>query len=176
MSLRRARGPFFFWVNREDLTNLLAVRTFIMQARSHDVVGTTGESVSVEQVVAWLRRTLAPEQWPIVMAITHPLHTEGPRTIRSREPLASDLESSSLENGSQPRPNPNAQVAAANESRALRILEHLRVASLERLVREAALIDLWVTRKHVVDELQALGPRIRWFGRAIVALLPEDSP
>ncbi len=173
-------GALFTWVNREDLTRLLALRAFVMQARSHDVVGTAGESVSVQQVVAWLRQALAPEEWPIVTDMTGPLKNQGPPTIRSREPMSPDSDSSAttLRDSRPPMTaiaHPGISSASAR-SRALRTLEHLRVASLERLVREAARIDSWVTRKHVVDELQALGPRIRWFGRAIVALLPEDSP
>ena len=68
----------------------------------------------------------------------------------------------------------SSPTAAGEESRALRVLEHLRVASLERLIREAAIMDTWVTRKLVLKELENFGSRVRWFGRSIVALVPED--
>jgi hypothetical protein len=170
----------FEWVNREDLTRLLALRSFVMQARSHDVVGTAGESVSAAQAMDWLRRALVPQHWPIVIAMTRPLSSNGPRKIHPRKPFASDLyEAPPTVRDSQPPATENVQqrigTAVTGESRALRVLEHLRVASLERLIREAVFMDASVTRKQVIEELRALGPRIRWFGRAIVVLLPEDS-
>jgi len=88
-----------------------------------------------------------------------------PPTSRDQFPDAGTTES---------RPMTSSPTAAGEESRALRVLEHLRVASLERLIREAAIMDTWVTRKLVLKELENFGSRVRWFGRSIVALVPED--
>jgi hypothetical protein len=195
----------FEWVSRADITRLLALRAFVMQARSHDVVGTMGEPVSDREVVQWLHRSLAPQQWPLVMAMTRRLRSDSPRKSRSAEPASRHIDSSPRTprdstppaavvsvGGSIPPsaprttrdsllPVPNSEpsnrhvsTTPSTYSRALRVLEHLRVASLERLVREAVQIDSWVTRAQIMEELRALGTRVRWFGRAIVALLPED--
>ena len=197
-------GASFEWVSRDDLTRLLALRTFVMQARSHDVVGPEGEPVSHRQVVDWLQRALAPQAWTISKSLTRPIRNESPRTTRSRQSFAPDSDAAPgtirgsippvavvaehnpksnrapyVTRGSSSQPagvscTPSQAVAPA-ESRALKVLEHLRVASLDRLIREATHANAWVTRSQVIEELRALGPRIRWFGRAIVALAPEDS-
>ena len=194
-------GAAFEWVSREDLTSLLALRTFMMQARSHDVVGPQGEPISHRQVSDWLRRALDPRAWTISQALIQPIRNESPRTIRSRPPAPPDSDTAprtirdssppgarlrdneptssytSRPAGSHPPPTgrQSDSKSGASESRALRALEHLRVASLDRLIREASHVDRWVTRKHVLEELRSLGSRVRWFGRAIVALEPEDS-
>ena len=197
-------GASFEWVSRDDLTRLLALRTFVMQARSHDVVGPEGEPVSHRQVADWLQRALAPQAWSISKSLTRSIRNESPRTIRSSElsmpsldeapstirdsipPVAASGEhdpvlSSApyMARGSSPHAAapaaPSRGAIAPAESRALKVLEHLRVASLDRLIREVTHANAWVTRKQVIEELHSLGPRIRWFGRAIVALSPEDS-
>ena len=199
-------GALFEWVTREDLTNLLALRAFVMQARSHDVVGSSGEPVPDRQVIEWLQRILEPKSWAIANAMTRTLPNDSPRTIRSRGPTSHDVDPSpntvrdsslpldvvtslrsgpmssatSLRNSSplgraRVESNSSTGAVASSETRALRVLEHLRVASLDRLIREARYVDAWVTRKLVVEELRSLGPRVRWFGRAIVALVPEQS-
>ena len=193
------------WTSREDIARLLALRAFVMQARSHDVVGPAGELVSDQRVIAWLRQALKPQHWPISAAMAQPLKNDSPRTIRSRGPLAPESDdspatirdsvpaaSSARQVKASPsapptsrdqfpdagttesRPMTSSPTAAGEESRALRVLEHLRVASLERLIREAAIMDTWVTRKLVLKELENFGSRVRWFGRSIVALVPED--
>jgi hypothetical protein len=198
-------GACLIWASREDVARLLALRSLVMQARSHDVVGPAGESVSHQRVIAWLLQALDPANWPISTDLAQPLKNESPRTIRSREQLAPDSEASpaTLRDSIPPatiatrsaippsapqtsrdelpargmpesRPSPSRSGLVSEETRALRVLEHLRVASLERLIREAAFVDTWVTRKIVISELQKLGSRVRWFGRAIVALAPED--
>jgi hypothetical protein len=200
-------GACLVWVSREDVARLLALRSFVMQARSHDVVGPTGESVPDQLVVTWLRQVLDPAHWAISTDMTQPLKNDSPRTVRSRELPALDSEDSpatlrdsvppstvmarsaslplspqtsrdELPNSSvtQSQPGPGSSVAVNEGTRALRVLEHLRVASLDRLIREAAVVDTWVTRKIVVSELEKLGSRVRWFGRAIVALAAEDPP
>jgi hypothetical protein len=188
-------GARFEWVSRDDVTLLLAMRTFVMQARSHDVVGRQGRPVSDSQVSEWLLRALGPHSWPIADALSRPLGSDGSRT--TREPGAEFDAAPATERDAGPpsasirgragASMPDPRVARAPSSspgtldpapreftRALRVLEHLRVASLDRLIREAAQAETWVTRKHVVEELESLGQRVRWYGRDIVALTPED--
>ena len=185
-------GARFHWVSREDVARLLALRTMVMQARSHDLVDAMGQPVTDATVMQWMRRQLAPKQWPLVAFLTQDVDTsdpvtqrrsrpaesydKAPDTVRDSQPahpLASSIsERPSNTPGNRPSSPPSARVMT--ERRVLGVLEHLRVASLDRLAREAAARGVQVTRKQIIEELTALGSAVRWFGRSIVALIPED--
>ena len=82
------------WVSREDITNLLALRSLVMQARSHDLVGAAGAPVSDVDAINWVRRMLLPEQWPLIVAITqsNPEPNEPATWPRTCPPTAPDTE------------------------------------------------------------------------------------
>jgi hypothetical protein len=64
---------------------------------------------------------------------------------------------------------------ASPHGEALLTLSRLRVASLERVVREVARSAPIRTRRSVVAELRSATDRVRWFGRSIVAWKEEGT-
>ena len=161
-----------YWVGREDVARLLALRSLVMQARSHDVVGATGQPITDAEVTQWIQSRCSPEQWPLSSFITgESLDTQKPPAANTTRPPP--VIPHSKPPAERRRSSPNALSTA--QSRTLQVLEHLRVASLDRLARETAARGVPVTRKQIIEELKQAGAVVRWFGRSIVALVPEDG-
>jgi hypothetical protein len=156
------------WVTRRDIASLLALRAIVMQARSSDLTDDHGQPITVEDLRGWLESSVSPLHWEIGQTLTTALE-------RAKEPLARLSTLASAPN----QPSDGGDIAAAHPrfpSSAMGVLEELRVASLERLLREAQLRDPAATRGVVLSELESASNRIRWFGRAIVALDEEPFP
>ena len=176
---------------------MLALRSLVMQARSHDLVGAEGAPVSDVAAINWVRRMLLPEQWPLIVAITQsnpepnepatwprtgptaPDTERAPDTIRTSQRTDSHAavdaatQPPSLAANARP-PDTNGAAVQQPPSHVLRALEHLRVASLDRLTREAAANGAPVTR-HKSWRRCTVGHKVRWFGRSIVALRAEET-
>jgi hypothetical protein len=84
-------------------------------------------------------------------------------SVASKPPMTSRAPVASRASGSN-------VLAADTAATTLACLAHLRIASLERLVREVARVDPCATRSDVLTALQTMGGRVRWFGRSIVAV------
>lgn len=161
-----------YWVGREDVARLLALRSLVMQARSHDVVDATGEPITDVEVTQWIQARCSPEQWALSSFITGAgSETQPPPAVSTARPPPVFPRSKPATE--RRRSSPDALGTA--QSRTLQVLEHLRVASLDRLARETAARGVPVTRRQIIEELKQAGARVRWFGRSIVALVPEDS-
>jgi hypothetical protein len=160
-----------YWVGREDVARLLALRSLVMQARSHDVVDATGQPITDTDVTQWIQSRCSPQQWSLSSFITGGVsETQNPPAVStSRPPPVIPRGKPAVERRSSPDALGTAQ------SRTLQALEHLRVASLDRLARETAARGVPVTRKQIIEELKQAGAVVRWFGRSIVALVPEDG-
>lgn len=132
-----------------DSANLLALDELLQAARSGDVTNALGKPLPEEVVVSWVRERLQVSEWKVIQELLNTGETEA-------EPV--DL--------------PIADAAKSEHS--LLTLRRLRIASVDRLVREVARIEPSATRASVLAELEAAGKRISWFGRAIVCV--RDVP
>lgn len=129
----------------EDCANLLALDELLQAARSGDVTNAQGEALSEQVVVDWVASSLKVCHWRIMSELlTTPADAE------------------------EPDPEP-AQVVGPSEH-SLLTLRRLRIASIDRLVREVLRVEPKATRASVQAELEAAGKRVGWFGRAIVCV------
>src|SRR5262249_19080092 len=119
-------------------------------ARSEDVQDSNGRPIATARVSSWVGQALQPAEWDIARAIAG----DGVDAfVLPTEPARTEVSST----------------AAAGKS-SLEILRALRVASLERIVRERSKGGTAVTRASVRAEL-GRGPSIRWIGDSIVCLV-----
>lgn len=135
------------WVDLDpdDCANLLALDELLQAARSGDVTNSQGEALTEDVVVAWVASELDVSAWPIMKdLVAAPAEVEG-----------AEVEPS---------------VALGPSEHSLLTLKRLRVASIDRLVREVIRLEPKATRASVQAELEAAGKRVSWFGRAIVCV------
>jgi hypothetical protein len=146
------------WVelSPNEVNDLLALSGLLASARSQDLSGRDGKPIPESEVHDWVKRRLEPRGWPAVASIL----TTTPR----------DASAASSAGAVTPPPKTPAQVPLpmASDGSVPGILRRLRLASVDRLVREARLITRDRTRAEVLTELRALGGDVRWFGRSIV--------
>jgi hypothetical protein len=137
------------WVvfEREDAARLLALASALSAARSGDVTDLTGRPIAVETVRTWATDALDIPSWPILKAIM--TSTEGD----AEDPVEGS-----------PSPGATAQGSAMS------VLLRMRLASLDRLVREVARIDRQATRASVLLELEHARDRVQWFGTSVVCV------
>jgi hypothetical protein len=145
--LLATRGAQWIDLDREDAARLLALDELLQCARSGDITDARGQPVSEDSVVAWASAHLDPGGWSIARELGE---------VRI-EPESADAPS---------RPEREA-AKVTRPGHALTLLEKLRLASLDRIVREVTRIDSNATRASVIDEL-ASSDSVKWFGRNIV--------
>jgi hypothetical protein len=129
---------------RDDATRLLALASTVTAARSGDVTDASGRPVSLDVVRRWAAETLDIPSWPVLQALS------GASSEAADEPL------------DRPRTD------TLPTSVALGVLLRLRVASIDRLVREVIRIDRTASRESTFRELEGAADRVRWIGRAVV--------
>jgi hypothetical protein len=144
----RAAGGRWLTLEHDDVARLLALESLLSAARSGDVEGHSGRPLDEPAVAAWIARALSLEAWPIARAIG-----------------AAEGEASAPEEVTPPKGRPRVEGSVVEACMA-----RLRVAALERLVREVARVRRGTTRAEVLGALDAMGARVQWFGRSIVAL------
>lgn len=135
------------WVDLDpdDCANLLALDELLQSARSGDVTNSQGEALTEDVVVGWVASELDVSAWPIMKDLV-----AAPAEVESAEVEPS--------------------VALGPSEHSLLTLKRLRVASIDRLVREVIRLEPKATRASVQAELEAAGKRVSWFGRAIVCV------
>ena len=162
-----APGATFVHLDREDAARLLAIEAFVTAARSQDISAEDGRPIRFADVLAWAIRALDCAEWgPIRWTLSANAPAPDPEPTPVPPPA------------SVPPPALAAAPSKASEHAAalgpaLSALSRLRVASIERLVREARALDPTLTRAAVVAELRR-NP-VRFFGESIVAL-PKGAP
>jgi hypothetical protein len=141
------------WIalEREDAARLLALRDLFANARSRDVVDHHGRTLEEDAVRAWARDKLKPESWAPLESIFAPRQAQPP----------------------QERPAPKRNPRKDNAGVAITLLASLRVASLDRIVREAIRSDPTQTRASVIASLKEAGAAVRWFGSTLVCMRQE---
>jgi hypothetical protein len=132
-------------VDPDDCANLLALDELLQAARSGDVTNSQGEALGEDVVVAWVASELDVSAWRIMKDLVAP---------------PADLETPEVELASSLGPSEHS----------LLTLKRLRIASIDRLVREVIRLEPKATRASVQAELEAAGKRVGWFGRAIVCV------
>ncbi|HWA70763.1 MAG TPA: hypothetical protein VG937_00440 [Polyangiaceae bacterium] len=147
LSTGRAR---WVWLEREDAVLLFALDSLLQGARSGDVADEHGNPLSEAAVVEWVGATLNVRAWQVL------------RDILSEESPEPEL---------SPTPAPPGSVATGPTSgAALALLRRLRIASLDRIVREVTRLDPGATRASVMAELEQNSKHVSWFGRTIIAV------
>ncbi len=157
-------------LEKEDLARILALRSMIANAKSGDVVDHEGRPLEHATVHAWTRSALDVDTWPMVRAISEQQATS-PDEVSCRPKPASGLVQA-------PPSSPLVPPVVASDACcgiAIPTLRRLRVASLDRLVREVARLHPASTLATVVAELERVGTRVRWFGRTIVSAREDEE-
>ena len=139
------------WFERDDAEKLLALDSLLQAARSGDLTDGRGAPIDADAVASWVNVKLNVPTWTIVREI------QGEEAEDEREPAPKTMRSV-REGGAVPTKTALAQ------------LRRLRVASLDRVVREVTRVDPLATRASVMAELQANPTEVRWFGRSILGV------
>lgn len=172
LSTLLAKGLRWVTLERTDATQLLALESFLAAAKSGDVEDALGRSLELEAVHGWIGRTLDVASWPIVGAVL------GERGEHDGDaPVDASVDRGSNKSLVPPSLPPSSRRTKRTSDRTSETaatirtcLTQLRIASLERLVREVARVEPTTSRTDVLATLDGMASDIRWFGRAIVAM------
>jgi len=134
---------------REDAARLLALASTVTAARSGDVTDSSGRPIPLDAVRAWAAETLDIPSWPILAELIA-------RTIKPADD-----------------PADAPPVVSSAEGVPMGVLLRLRVASIDRLVREVSRIDRTATRASTLRALEGAGDRVRWIGHSVVCAKGE---
>lgn len=151
----QAAGGALLWLEHEESAQLVALHDFLSAARSQDLTHSDGSAFDLERVEEWLRASASMDEWSLVQRIF------GAAAEEAIEPAASHTRS---------KVPIRADELVSATGPVLALLKQLRVASVERLVRELReKQEASSDRSQVIQELRAAADRVRWFGRSIVA-------
>ena len=139
----------WIWLEGDDAARLLALDSLLQAGRSGDLTDELGQPISAAFVTEWVSAKLEVPTWTIV-----------------REVLGFESE------GDEPQSKPElaGNSPAPGSGTALALLRRLRIASLDRVVRESTRLDPLATRVSVIAELERSSDEVRWFGRTIVGV------
>jgi hypothetical protein len=169
------KGLRWITLERDDAARLLALESFLASAKSKDLEDSAGRIFEDAEVLGWIDRSLGVSRWPVALAVIGaPIEQEwdgddgtatSPRA-NALEPKGATIRSS----------RSNGEGLATDTATTIRAcLTQLRIASLERLLREVARVKPAVSRGEVVSALEAMPAHVRWFGRAIVAIREQET-
>jgi hypothetical protein len=165
-------------LDREDIARLLALSDYLRSARSLDVSAADGRPIPYDDVARWSAQALEPALWgplerilapPAALIAAPPVPM--PPTPPSPAPPAPPSRQPPLPSGPSKEGAPAGARSTFEIVRAA--IQRLRVASVDRLVREAKASDKALTRGAVIEELRRLP--VQFFGDAIVALKGEGE-
>jgi hypothetical protein len=144
----------WIWFERDDAERLLALDSLLQAARSGDLTDARGAPISALSVSEWVAATLEIPRWTIV-----------------RDVLGeSDPDESEAAPAQAAATVATVATGEPTTKTALTLVRRLRIASLDRVVREVTRLDPLATRASVVAELEASSSEVRWFGRSIVGV------
>jgi multidrug efflux pump subunit AcrA (membrane-fusion protein) len=145
LATERAR---WIWFEREDAERLLALDSLLQAARSGDLTDERGAPIDAVKVDEWIAAKLDIPKWTIVRDV-----------LGEGDEKELDVELA-----------PKQVPLESTTKTALALVRRLRIASLDRVVREVTRLDPLATRASVVAELEASSGEVRWFGRSIVGV------
>ncbi|MCL2723636.1 MAG: hypothetical protein FWD69_04280 [Polyangiaceae bacterium] len=164
------KGARFIVLERDDAARLLALESFLAAAKSRDLEDTRGHAFSDNDVTNWIDRSLRITTWPIIAAMigtekeaqenddpVEPISARDPGVDEASAPEKADVASTSKR-------------AEGIDATIRACIGQLRIASLERLVREVVRAKPDATRTEIVTAIDDMPKHVRWFGRAIVAV------
>ncbi len=167
-------GAVWHTLDRDDAANLLALESFLAAARSRDLEDERGQALDESEVLAWIIERLSVPSWSVVRAIGgDPIDGEedGPGYIVEELPSSPNVDVYV-----PGRPSiPPEKVEDGTGGALSAILTQLRIASLDRLVREVARVKPKASRAEVVGALERMGGRVRWFGRSILGIADGNA-
>ncbi len=143
----------WLWLERDDAVSLLALDALLQGARSRDVTDAHGKPLSEDEVSAWIAANLDIASWSIIREIQSPDAADA-NTNDVLEPVPREVSSGA---------------AVPSAGAALTLLRRFRIASVDRIVREAMRADPRATRASVIAELERNPDQVRWFGRTVLA-------
>jgi hypothetical protein len=163
---------------REDIARLLALSDYLTSARSLDISAADGRPIPYNDVAQWASQALEPALWgPLQRILAQPATpTAAPPVTMPQAPPSAVTHAPP--SGQLPLPSwpskEGAPAGARTPSEIVRAaIQRLRVASVDRLVREAKKSDKALTRGSVTEELRRLP--VQFFGDSIVALKGEGE-
>jgi len=145
------------WLDRKDAERLLALDSLLKAAVSRDLSGPGGIPFEPEQVKAWIGQALDLQDWELVRTLNGAAgaaDAEAPAAAAPR-PAAGPLPPALV--------RPQASPALAR-------LGQLRVASVDRLLRECRQAGQGPSRRELVADLRRAGAEVTWIGENIVCL------
>jgi hypothetical protein len=154
-ALVRQGGACWHWLERKEVERLLALDRLLKAAASGDLSGPDGAPCAMERVTDWVRSTLAPQDWGLARLLVRTEAVPAPADGAPPAPV--------------PDPGPPADAGAPGAS-GLERLRLLRVASIDRLLRECRRDGQALTRKELVADLKRAGSGIIWIGEGIVGV------
>jgi hypothetical protein len=164
------------WVSleRDDAVRLLALESFLASATSKDLDDGTGRILEDTVVNEWIDRTLGIAGWPLTRAFA------GAPADREWEgddaPPPRGTKLARGRGAGAPKGRAVRKAVTDTPATIRSCLGHLRIASLERLVREVIRVQPETSRTEIVSALEAMPEHVRWFGRAIVAVSDQGAP
>jgi hypothetical protein len=156
----------WLWLDREDAVLLLALDAMLQGARSGEISDERGKSLSETAVAEWLNTTIELSKCRVIQELLNP-------EAQEEEPSAVSPARFGAPGANQGSGIPRSQVLerpAAGPGMALAMLKRLRVASLDRVVREVIRVDPGATRTSVIAELERTPSEVHWFGRAVLGV------
>ena len=181
----RTRNAVWLELARYEVSRIIALHDLLAAARSQDLAGKDGRPIDERAVRDWARGELGVEGWTVVTALIGGAEEGGVTAVP--EPVPHPHYPMDDEPPAPPPPPPRpspaaprgAQRGARGESRrtdtvldpsdpVAAAVARLRLASVDRLVREARAAEPALTLGDAIERLRALEPRLMWFGRAIV--------
>jgi hypothetical protein len=174
-------------LTRDELCELLATHDFLAAARSQDLAGPDGLPIAEKAVREWLGSRTPTHRSRALAPTGRALDPDDATHVKPRADEPDAASSSAATSASKATSAPLTQTPSAGLASSTRapldspglfargagrtVLEHLRLASLDRVVREA--VALGASRQSVLDELRR-DPNVRWFGRSIVWLTEAE--
>jgi len=162
--LEAAPGALWLHLDEEQVVHLLALHDFLSSARSRDITDERGAPVEDEKVQAWLSGRAQEAPWAVVKDL---LAVEKP--TRREAPAPSGRATDGVSNPQGP-----ADQREVADGPALRTLRELRVASVERVVREVRASHAGMSRAAVVEELRR-SRQAGWAGTSVVFMRGDGS-
>jgi AAA domain len=165
------KGLRWISLERDDAARLLALESLLAAAKSKDLEDDSGRIFKDAEVHDWIERTLGVAGWPLVRAVT------GARVEREWDGDAVAPQGSLQGHKSAAASvTGNGEHLGSDTATTIRAcLAQLRIASLERLVREVSRVKPEASRAEIVSALEAMSDWVRWFGRAIVAVREQEA-
>lgn len=176
--LVRTSNAIWLELARDEVSRLLALHDLLAAARSQDLAGKDGSPIAELVVRSWAREALGVSGWSVVTALLGVDEAASGAAVPVPVPHWMDPydETAAAPSTPTPRPAPASRRSSRGSAAAApdplepvaAAIARLRLASVDRVLREARAADPSLSLGAAVERLRALEPRLMWFGRAIV--------